>query len=48
MKMVRLQEFKGQFSITIPREFIEKKGWKKGQKLIVSFNERGDIEIQNV
>lgn len=45
--MVKLQESKGRFSITIPREYIKKKGWKKGEKLILSFNERGNIEVMD-
>lgn len=43
--MVKLQENNGRFSLTIPNEIVEKKKWTKGKKLIVSFNERGNIEI---
>jgi hypothetical protein len=46
--MVRLQESKGQFLITIPQEFIRKKKWQKGKELILSFNERGNIELVEV
>lgn len=44
--MVKLQENKGQYFITIPHEIVEKKKWTKGQKLVVIFNERGNIEIE--
>lgn len=43
--MPKLQEFKGKFSVNVPPEYIKKKGWKKGVDLIISFNERGNIEI---
>jgi len=43
--MPKLQEIKGQFTITVPKELIKKKGWKKGQSLIFVFNERGNLEI---
>jgi hypothetical protein len=45
--MVKLQEYKNQYFVTIPCEIVEKKKWKKGQKLIVSFNERGNVEIMD-
>jgi bifunctional DNA-binding transcriptional regulator/antitoxin component of YhaV-PrlF toxin-antitoxin module len=34
--IVRLQGFRGQFRITIPREMVEKLRWQKGQPLFVS------------
>ena len=44
--MVKLQQSKdGQFFLTIPREYARKKKWKKGQELILNFNERGNIEL---
>jgi len=46
--MVKLQENKGQFFVTIPREYIMKKKWEKGQVLIISFNERGNVEISDL
>ncbi|MFI5448780.1 MAG: AbrB/MazE/SpoVT family DNA-binding domain-containing protein [Candidatus Bathyarchaeia archaeon] len=33
--IVRLQDFRGQFRITIPREMVEKLRWQKGQPLFV-------------
>jgi len=45
--MPKLQENKGRYFITIPIEIIEKKKWTKGIKLIVSFNERGNVELDD-
>ena len=45
--MVRLQESKGRYFVTIPKEIIAKKKWKKGIMLVVSFNERGNVEIMD-
>ena len=45
--MVKLQENKGQYFVTIPHVIIEKKKWEKGQMLVVSFNERGNVEISD-
>lgn len=41
----KLQEAKNRFSITIPRTLVERKGWKKGQELLLMFNEKGNVEI---
>jgi len=46
--MVKLQENKGQYFVTLPKDYIEKKKWKKGQRLIVSFNERGNLEVSDL
>ena len=46
--MIKLQKFKEQFSITIPKVLIESKGWKKGQNLKVVFNHKGNLEITEV
>lgn len=43
--MVRLQESKGRYFITIPKQLADQKEWKKGQQLFLVFNERGNIEI---
>lgn len=43
--MVKLQEANNRFFLSIPKEYIKKKKWKKGEELLVSFNERGNIEI---
>jgi len=36
LEIVRLQGFRGQFRITIPKEMIEKVKWPKGQPLFIS------------
>lgn len=36
LEIVRLQGFRGQFRITIPREMVEKLRWQKGQPLFIS------------
>ena len=46
--MVKLQEMMGQFSVTIPKSKIKRKGWKKGQELDVDFNEKGNLEIVEI
>ena len=45
--MVKLQENKNRWFITLPKEYVKKKKWKKGTELLVSFNERGNIEIMD-
>ena len=45
--MVKLQETKDRYFITIPREMVKQKGWKKGQEILFLFNERGNIELTN-
>ena len=46
--MVKLQETQGRYSVNIPAEYIKKKKWIKGQEILFSFNERGNIEIMAV
>jgi hypothetical protein len=52
--MVKLQQIviktpKGtetqRYFITLPRAMVERKGWKKGQELALTWNEHGHIEI---
>ena len=43
--MVRLQESKERYFITIPKALVIQKEWKKGQELFLGFNERGNIEL---
>jgi len=45
--MVKLQENKERFFISVPKEYVEQAGWSKGEILTVSFNERGNIELSN-
>jgi len=50
--MVKLQQTKiknkTQYSITVPITLVKAKQWKKGQELLLIFNERGNIEIREV
>jgi len=43
--MVKLQESKDRYFISIPRTLVKQKNWKKGQDLFLVFNERGNIEV---
>ncbi len=43
--MVKLQETKDRYFITIPKDLIQQKDWKKGQNIFFVFNERGNIEL---
>jgi antitoxin component of MazEF toxin-antitoxin module len=36
LEIVRLQGFRGQYRITIPREMVEKLKWQKSQPLFIS------------
>ena len=44
--MVKLQQATdGQFFVTIPKDLAIAKGWVKGMRLFLAFNERGNVEI---
>lgn len=38
--MVKLQEVKGQYTISIPKEKVQQAGWKKGDKLATDYDRR--------
>jgi bifunctional DNA-binding transcriptional regulator/antitoxin component of YhaV-PrlF toxin-antitoxin module len=44
--MPKIQYNNQQYTVTIPKEFIEQAGIKKGDVATVSFNERGNIELR--
>jgi bifunctional DNA-binding transcriptional regulator/antitoxin component of YhaV-PrlF toxin-antitoxin module len=47
MGKVKIQESKGRFSITLPKDIIERTGLKKGDSLFVAYDRRSDvIEIE--
>lgn len=46
--MAKLQESKGMSWVIIPKLIIKKKGWKKGQELILSFDQDGNVVIMEV
>lgn len=49
--MPKLQEIKDKndvrYMITIPKQMVSKKNWKKGDDLFFTWNERGNIEIHD-
>jgi hypothetical protein len=46
--MVKLQYSKQQFTVTIPKEYVEQAKLNKGDVLTISFNERGNLELKKV
>jgi hypothetical protein len=45
--MPKLQQTKDRYFITIPKEMVDNKKWLKGQTLMFTWNERGNIEIHD-
>jgi len=48
MYMVKLIESQGRWNVTIPKDIIMKKKWKKGQGLWVKINEKDNVEIEEL
>ena len=47
MGKVKIQEVKGRFSITLPKDIVEQLGLKKGDPLFINFDKRLNvIEIE--
>lgn len=46
--MPRLQYSKKRYSLTIPVELVDKKGWESGQRLLLAFNASGNIELSEL
>ena len=46
--MVKLQLTKRQFTVTIPKVYVDQAQLKKGDNLTISFNERGNLELCKV
>ncbi len=45
--MVKLQfPNKKQYQVTLPKQIVEAKGWKKGDKIIVKINDKGEIVLK--
>jgi len=42
---MKLQEAKGRYFITIPKDLVSLKGWVKHDELILMINENNNIEI---
>lgn len=47
-KMVKLQHTNRQFTVTIPKVYVDQAKLKKGDDLTISFNERGNLELCKV
>ena len=47
--MVKLQQMKqGQFMVSVPKEYVKLKGWRKGQELAMGFDHEGNIVLKEV
>jgi len=46
--MPKLQMSGSRYSISIPGEIVREKKWVKGQELVITYNERGNLEIREV
>jgi len=45
--MVKLQfDANGQFKITLPKQIILAKGWKKGDTIMIVINEKGELVLR--
>lgn len=45
--MPKLQKTKGGgFFLRLPKELVLSKKWSKGQRLVIVFNERGNMEVR--
>jgi len=45
---VKLQENKNIFFITVPKDYIRLKKWKKRQNLVFTVNQDGDLILKEV
>jgi len=45
---MKLQDNKGQYKLTIPRDLAKIKGWKQGTELLVVMNPEGDIVLKEI
>ena len=43
--MVKIQEQNGQFFVTLPKEIVKFKNWKKGQNLLITQDRSGVVMI---
>jgi len=48
INMVKLQENKNRWFVTIPKEYVKLKKWKKGQELALGFDHNGNIVIKEI
>ena len=45
--MILQKSKNGQFFISLPVAIVKAKGWDRGQRLDIKFNERGDILLED-
>ena len=46
--MPKLQYSKKRYSITVAKDLIDLKGWKKGQRIVMVLNSKNDIVLKEV
>lgn len=46
--MAKIQYNGKQYSLIIPKAYIDQTKWKKGTIVTISFNERGNLELKEV
>jgi hypothetical protein len=45
---MKIQNNKGQYRLTIPKDLITVKGWKQGTEVFVVMNLEGDLVIKEI
>ncbi|MBD3249057.1 hypothetical protein GF336_03355 [Candidatus Woesearchaeota archaeon] len=45
---MKLQNNKGQFKLTLPKDIVKSKKWKQGTELLITMNEKGEIVIKEM
>ena len=45
---MKLQNNKGQYKLTIPKDLAKVNGWKQGTELVVVMNSEGDLVIKEI
>lgn len=45
--MSKLQEVKGIYTINVPKLYVKKKKWRKGQELLWSFDQDGNLVLMD-
>jgi len=46
--MVKLQNNKGQFKLTIPKDIIKLTGWKGGTEIVLIQNQDGNLILKEI
>ena len=45
---MKLQNNKGQYKLTIPKDLAKVKAWKQGTELVIVMNQDGDLIIKEI